>query len=120
MAQSATKERALLGIEPFWEKPTLEPPLRWDRWQIMLKLAIMAKEGIMTLSLTTLRTRSPYPQNLFTRMMSKIAQLKVNEIDVPETNRSKIRGLIDVKKSNMLAYCVEKILGSTVITKQSL
>ena len=47
MAQSATKERALLGIEPFWEKPTLEPPLRWDRWQIMLKLAIMAKEGIL-------------------------------------------------------------------------
>ena len=46
MAQSATKERALLGIEPFWEKPTLEPPLRWDRSQIMLKLAIMAKEGI--------------------------------------------------------------------------
>ena len=46
MAQSATKERALLGIETFWEKPTLEPPLRWDRWQIMLKLAIMAKEGI--------------------------------------------------------------------------
>ena len=46
MAQSATKDRALLGIEPFWEKLTLEPPLRWDRWQIMLKLAIMAKEGI--------------------------------------------------------------------------
>ena len=46
MAQSATNERALLGIEPFWEKPTLEPPLRRDRWQIMLKFAIMAKEGI--------------------------------------------------------------------------
>ena len=46
MTQSATKERALLGIEPFWEKTTLEPPLRWDRWQIMLKLAIMAKGGI--------------------------------------------------------------------------
>ena len=46
MAQSATKERALLGIKPFWEKPTLEPPFRWDRWQIVLKLAIMAKEGI--------------------------------------------------------------------------
>ena len=40
MAQSATKERVLLGIEPFWEKPTLEPPLRWDRWQIMLKEGI--------------------------------------------------------------------------------
>ena len=46
MAQSAVKERALLGFEPFWEKPTLEPPLGWDRWQIMLKLAILAKEGI--------------------------------------------------------------------------
>ena len=46
MAQSAVKERALLGIEPFWEKPTLETPLRWGRWQIMMKLAILAKEGI--------------------------------------------------------------------------
>ena len=40
------KERALLGIEPFWEKPTIEPPLSWDRRQIMLKLTIIAKEGI--------------------------------------------------------------------------
>ena len=46
MAQSAARERSLLGIEPFWDKPTLEPPLRWDRWQIMLKLTIIAKEGI--------------------------------------------------------------------------
>ena len=46
MAQSAAKECALLGIEPFWEKPTLEPPLPLNRWQIMLKLAIMAKEVI--------------------------------------------------------------------------
>ena len=56
MAQSAVKERALLGIEPFWEKPTLEPPLRWDRWQIMLKLFILAKEGI---SIDTLREDNP-------------------------------------------------------------
>ena len=56
MAQSSGKERALLGIESFWEKPTLEPPLRWDRWQIMLKLAIMAKEGI---SIDTLRDDPP-------------------------------------------------------------
>ena len=46
MVQSAVKERALLRIEPFWEKPTLEPPLRWERWQIMLKLAILAKKVI--------------------------------------------------------------------------
>ena len=56
IAQSAVKERALLGIEPFWEKPTLEPPLRWDRWQIMLKLAILAKEVI---SIDTLREDPP-------------------------------------------------------------
>ena len=56
MAQSAVKERALLGIELFWEKPTLEPPLRWERWQIMLKLAILPKEGI---SIDTLREDPP-------------------------------------------------------------
>ena len=56
MAQSAVKERALLGIEPFWEKPTLEPPLRWERWEIMLKQAILAKEGI---SIKILRENPP-------------------------------------------------------------
>ena len=56
MAQSADKERALLGIEPFWEKPTLEPPLRWDRWQIMSNLAILAKEGV---SIDTVREDTP-------------------------------------------------------------
>ena len=56
MAQSAVKERALLGLEPFWERPTLEPPLRWERWQIMLKLVILAKEGI---SIDTLQEEPP-------------------------------------------------------------
>ena len=56
MAQSAVNESALLGIEPSWEKPILEPPLRWDRWQIMLKLAILAKVGN---SIYTLREDSP-------------------------------------------------------------
>ena len=56
MVQSALKERALIGIEPFWEKPTLETTLRWDRWQILLKLAILAKEGI---SIDTLREDPP-------------------------------------------------------------
>ena len=69
MAQSATKERSLLGIETFWEKPTLEPPLRWDRWQIMLKLAIMAEEGIsIDILLEDPPTRSSYLLNLYTRI----------------------------------------------------
>ena len=47
MAHSAPKERALLRIEPFWERPTLEPPLRWKRWKIILKLMILAKKDIL-------------------------------------------------------------------------
>ena len=46
MAQSALKDRALLGIEPFWERPSLEPLLRRERWRIILKLAILVKEVI--------------------------------------------------------------------------
>ena len=57
MAQSASIERALLlGIELFWERPTLEPCLRWERWRKILKLAIFAKEGI---SVDTLREAPP-------------------------------------------------------------
>ena len=48
MAQSATKDssKSPLGIQPFWEKATLEPPIRWEFWRIQLKLAILAREGI--------------------------------------------------------------------------
>ena len=48
MAQSATKDsgKSPLRIQPFWEKATLEPPIRWEYWRIQLKLAILAREGI--------------------------------------------------------------------------
>ena len=48
MAQSAIKDsgKSPLGIQPFWEKATLESPLRWDYWRTQLKLAILAREGI--------------------------------------------------------------------------
>ena len=48
MAQSATKDsgKSPLGIQPFWEKATLEPPIRWEFWRIQLKIAILAREGI--------------------------------------------------------------------------
>ena len=48
MAQSATKDsgKSPLGIQPFWEKATLEPPIRWEFWRIQLKLAILARERI--------------------------------------------------------------------------
>ena len=49
MAQSAIKDngKSPLGIQPFWEKATLEPPLRWEYWRKQLKLAILAREGII-------------------------------------------------------------------------
>ena len=47
MAKSATKEQGFLGIETFWEQPTLEPPLRWERWRINLKQANLANEDIL-------------------------------------------------------------------------
>ena len=46
MAQSATK-RTPLGIDPFWDKPTPDPPLRWEKWRVQYKLALLAKENII-------------------------------------------------------------------------
>ena len=46
MAQSATK-RTPFGIDPFWDKPTPDPPLRWEKWRVQYKLAPLAKENII-------------------------------------------------------------------------
>ena len=49
MAQSALKDsgKSPLGIQPSWEKATLEPPLRWEYWRTQLKLAILARDDIV-------------------------------------------------------------------------
>ena len=44
MAQSAIK-RTPLGIDPFWDKPTPDPPLRWEKWRVEYKLALLAQEN---------------------------------------------------------------------------
>ena len=46
MAQSATQKRTPLGIETFWGKPSADPPLKWEKWQMQAKLALLAKENI--------------------------------------------------------------------------
>ena len=46
MAQPATK-RTPLGIDPFWDKPTPDPPLRWQKWRVQYELALLAKENII-------------------------------------------------------------------------
>ena len=45
MAQPA-KEGTLLGIDAFWDKMTSDPPLRWEKWRVQYKLALLAKENI--------------------------------------------------------------------------
>ena len=49
MVQSEIKDsgKSLLGIQPFWEKATLEPPLLWEFWRTQLKLPILAPEWIV-------------------------------------------------------------------------
>ena len=46
MAQPATK-RTPLGIDAFWDKPTPDPPLRWEKWRVQYKLALLVKENII-------------------------------------------------------------------------
>ena len=47
MAQPARESRNTpLSIEPFWECPTSDPPIRWEKWRIKVKLAILARENI--------------------------------------------------------------------------
>ena len=45
LAQSATQKQTPLGIEPFWEKPSADSPLKWQKWQVQAKLALLAKES---------------------------------------------------------------------------
>ena len=46
MTQSATQMQTPLGIESFWKKPSADPPLKWEKWQMQTKLALLAKVNI--------------------------------------------------------------------------
>ena len=59
MAQSATQKRTPLGIEPFWEKPSADPPLKREKKQMQVKLALLAKENILLYTLL-----EPKPENV--------------------------------------------------------
>ena len=110
-----------MGIEPFWEKPTLEPPLRWDRWQIMLKLAIQAKEGI---SIDTLRDDPPDkvtlpPETIYEDNVE--ISTSQNERDRKTRNRQLRNAWLNrCQKKNSQAYCAGTNLGNIVITKPSI
>ena len=46
MAQSAEKGKTILALEPFWEKPSSNPPTPWEKWSSQLKMALVAKTNI--------------------------------------------------------------------------
>ena len=46
MAQSSNK-RTPLGIDAFWDKPTPYRLLRWEKWRVQYKLALLTKEKII-------------------------------------------------------------------------
>ena len=47
MGQSARESRKTpWSIEPFWELPTSDPPIRWENWRIQVKLSILGRENI--------------------------------------------------------------------------
>ena len=46
MAQSAEKGKTILGLEPFWDKPSSNPPTPWEKWRSQLKMALVAKTNI--------------------------------------------------------------------------
>ena len=39
-------KRTPLGTDAFWDKPTPDPPLRWEKLRVQIKLALLAKEKI--------------------------------------------------------------------------
>ena len=57
IAQPARESRKTpLSIEQFWERPTSDPPIRWEKWRIQVKLANLARKNI---TLDTLRQPKP-------------------------------------------------------------
>ena len=99
MAQSALKDsgKSPLGIQPFWEKATLEPPPLWEYWRTQLKPAILAREGIVVdLLLADPPEHVVLPLNPFTKTQLKILQRNRNEIDVHVRNKQRRRGEITV------------------------
>ena len=50
MVRSATN-RTPVGIDSLRDKPTPEPPLRWEKWRVQYKLALLAKENVILVTL---------------------------------------------------------------------
>ena len=56
--QPAFHKRTPLVIEFFYEKPSSDPPLKWEKWRTQLKLALLVKENITLHTLVGLQTEN--------------------------------------------------------------
>ena len=60
MTQSAGELRKTpLSFELFWERATSDPPIRWKKWRIQVKLAILAIFARENITLDTLLQPKP-------------------------------------------------------------
>ena len=53
------KSEPHLASNPFGEKPSADPHLKWEKWQMQAKLALLAKENIALVTLL-----DPKPENV--------------------------------------------------------
>ena len=102
MAQSDIIGHTALGLEPFWDKPSSNPTISWEKWRSQLKMTLVAKTNIELDELlqerpTTTFTPPPEPveeqpvqsptqtmeRELMTRYHQAIAKVKneCNQID---------------------------------------
>ena len=64
MAQSDKIGRTALGLQPFWDKPSSNPPISGEKWSSQLKMALVAKTNIEIDELLQERpTTAIYPPN---------------------------------------------------------
>ena len=83
MAQSDKIGRTTLGLKPFWDKPSSNPPISWEKWRSQLKMALVAKTNIELDELLQERPTTVIypPQNQWRNNPSKTQHRQWNEND---------------------------------------
>ena len=89
MAQSNKMGRKALGLKPFWDKPSSNLSISWEKWRSRLKMALVAKTNIELDELLQGRpTTVIYPRtgSRATRTESNTNNGKRTNVEVPPGN----------------------------------